>query len=168
MTGPDAAAVTLSLARQVIRLLRERGQTVAVAESLTGGLLGAALTDIPGASEVFRGGVTAYAIDLKASVLGVPRPLLDRHGAVHPEVAAAMAAGVRTLLGADLGAATTGVAGPDPSEGKPPGTVHVAASAGARPAIRNLALAGDRDGIRHATVQETLRLLTGVLGEDPE
>jgi nicotinamide-nucleotide amidase len=80
-------------AAAIIGLLAGRGQTVAVAESLTGGLLAAALTSIPGASAAFRGAVVAYATELKATVLGVPAGLLDRHGAVHPDVAAAMAAG---------------------------------------------------------------------------
>lgn len=166
--GPDpAAAACHELAADVIGLLRARGQTVAVAESLTGGLVGAALTGIPGASDVFRGGVIAYATGLKQTVLGVPGPLLAAQGAVDPEVAAAMAAGVRERLGADIGAATTGVAGPDPAEGKPPGTVHIAvAVAGAAPVARTLALAGNRARIRRDTVEAALRMLADVLREE--
>lgn len=162
----DAAAAIHELAAQVIGLLEARGQTVAVAESLTGGLLGAALTGIPGASEVFRGGVIAYATDLKRTVLGVPGPMLAAHGAVDPRVAAAMAAGVRERLGADIGAATTGVAGPDSAEGKPPGTVHIAVAAAGTPVARALALSGNRARIRRDTVQAVLRLLADVLRED--
>src|SRR5205814_2786571 len=114
---PDRTA----LAQQVLDLLVARRQTVAVAESLTGGLVCAALTDIPGASAVVRGGVVAYATDLKAELLGVPRRLLDRFGAVHPDVAIAMAQGVRLRLGAAFSAATTGVAGPGPQGGQPGG-----------------------------------------------
>lgn len=147
-------------------MLRARQQTVAVAESLTGGLLGAALTAIPGASEVFRGGVIAYATDLKTALLGVPEALLAARGAVDPEVAVAMAEGVRQRLGASAGAATTGVAGPDPAGGKPPGTVHIAVSAGGALVTRQLALPGDRDGVRAGTVRAALRLLLDVLREE--
>jgi nicotinamide-nucleotide amidase len=154
------------LAAQAIALLIARGQTVAVAESLTGGLLAAALTGIPGASAVFRGGVVAYATDLKASLLGVPATLLARHGAVHPEVAAAMADGARQQLAAAVGVATTGVAGPDPADGQPVGTVHIAASAKGRVVSRALALSGDRDEIRMATVEHALGLMMGILQEE--
>jgi nicotinamide-nucleotide amidase len=157
------------LAAELVELLRARQQTVAVAESLTGGLLGAAITDVPGASEVFRGGVISYATDLKAALLGVPEDLLAARGAVDPDVAAAMADGVRRRLGATTGAATTGVAGPDPAEGKPPGTVHIAVSTAAgRPVTRRLSLAGGRDEVRAATVRAALRLLLDVLREETE
>ena len=111
--GPGAPAAEL------IARLAARRQSIAVAESLTGGLLAGALTDVPGASAVFRGGVIAYATDLKAELLGVDRALLAAQGAVSPEVAEAMAAGVRDRLGAAVGAATTGVAGPDPAKENP-------------------------------------------------
>jgi PncC family amidohydrolase len=150
----------------VISLLRARQQTVAVAESLTGGLLGAALTGIPGASVVFRGGVIAYATELKAALLGVPETLLASRGAVDPDVAVAMAEGVRQRLGASAGAATTGVAGPDPAEGKPPGTVHIAVSAGGAAVTRQLTLPGGRDDVRAETVRAALRLLLDVLREE--
>ncbi|MGH6654195.1 MAG: CinA family protein [Actinocrinis sp.] len=111
---------------RVLALARRRRLTVAVAESLTGGQLAAAITAVPGASAVFRGSVTAYATDLKASVLGVDAALLGAHGAVHHEVARQMAEGVRRVCRADLGIATTGVAGPEPQDGHPVGTVFVA------------------------------------------
>ncbi|MFE5899705.1 CinA family protein [Streptomyces sp. NPDC056488] len=110
----------------VLALLAERGQTLAVAESLTGGLVAAELTGVPGASASFRGSVTAYATALKHELLGVDAALLAERGAVDPEVASQMAAGVRARLGADWGIATTGVAGPEPQDGQPVGTVYVA------------------------------------------
>lgn len=154
------------LAAQIVGLLGRRQLTVAVAESLTGGLLGAAITTVPGASVVFRGGIIAYATDLKAQLLGVPAALLAARGAVDPEVAGAMAEGVRDRLRAGVGVATTGVAGPDPADGKPPGTVHIAVSAAAGPVIRTLDLAGTRDEVRRDTVQQSLRLLWDVLWEE--
>src|SRR5271170_1888146 len=125
---PDGTARCRALSQEVIKMLSARGETIALAESLTGGMLAAALTAIPGASAAFRGGLVTYATDLKATLLGVPPALLDRHGAVHPAVAAAMAEGVRHRLAAAVGAATTGVAGPDPQDGQPVGTVYVAVS----------------------------------------
>jgi nicotinamide-nucleotide amidase len=153
------------LAAQIVSALGERGQTLATAESLTGGMLGAAITAIPGASAVYRGGIVAYATELKMVLLGVPADLLAWHGPVHPDVARAMAAGVRDRLGATWGLATTGVAGPDPVDGLAPGTVHIAASAG-MPSTRALALAGGRNEIRRDTVGEALKLLWELLRED--
>ena len=155
-----------TLDRVVHRLLGERGQSVAVAESLTGGLLGAELTRMPGSSATFAGGVVAYETGLKASLLGVPEELLATHGAVHPEVAAAMAAGVRDRLGATYGLAVTGVAGPEAQDGHAVGTVHVAV-AGPGGSVRRsrprLAVAGKgpavRGLIRRMTVVHALDLL---------
>ncbi len=154
------------LSGEIIGLLVARGGTLAVAESLTGGMLAAALTAIPGASAAFRGGVVAYATDLKAALLGVPSGLLERYGAVHPSVAAAMAEGARDRLGATVGAATTGVAGPDPSDGQPVGTVYIAVGSAGGTTGRRLSLSGDRQQIRLATVEESLALLVTVLKED--
>jgi nicotinamide-nucleotide amidase len=163
-TGPEGRIRALS--GEIIGLLAARSGTLAVAESLTGGLLAAALTSVPGASAVFRGGVVAYATDLKAALLGVPSGLLERYGAVHPSVAEAMAEGARRRLGAAAGVATTGVAGPDPADGQPVGTVYVAVSSSAGSTARHLALSGDRQQIRQATVEASLSLLIGVLRED--
>ena len=157
---------TRTLAGQVITLLRAAGQTVAAAESLTGGLVVAGLTMIPGASHAVRGGIVAYATDLKAVLLGVPQVMLDQHGAVHPGVAAAMADGARGRLGATFGVATTGVAGPDPQDGQPVGTVHIAVSSDRGRVARTLVLDGDRDRIRRLTVEQSLALLLGRLRED--
>ncbi len=162
-TGAPAAG---ELAGQVLELMASRGDTLAVAESLTGGLVCAALTDIPGASVVVRGGVVAYATDLKAALLGVPRPLLDRHGTVHPDVAVAMAEGVRQRLGAGFSVATTGVAGPDPQDGQPVGTVHVAVASEGDTVVRTVALPGDRAAVRARTVVTALGLLLGRLREE--
>jgi len=153
------------LAGEILALLKARGHTVAVAESLTGGLVAAALTDIPGASASFRGGVVTYATELKAALLGVDPVLLARHGAVYAPVAAAMAAGVRERLGATYGVATTGVAGPEPADGQPVGTAHIAVSAADDTVVRTIALTGDRHDIRRLTVEHALGLLLGRLRE---
>lgn len=151
-------------ARRVHELLLARGATVAVAESLTGGALGAAITAVPGVSATFRGGVVAYATDVKASLLGVDRALLDRVGPVDPDVARQMAAGVRDRLGATYGLATTGVAGPDPQDGHPVGEVHVAVAGPAGVTVASLRAGGDRAEIRAATVGRALALLARELG----
>jgi nicotinamide-nucleotide amidase len=159
MTGTDSR----ELARLLVTTLTARGQTVAVAESLTGGLLAAALVEIPGASAVFRGGIVAYATDLKATLLGVPQALLAQYGAVHPDVAAAMARGVAVRLDATFGLATTGVAGPDPQDGQPVGTVHIAVSGSRGVTQRTCTFTGDRDSIRRQSVLGALLLLKGLL-----
>ncbi|HEY7429901.1 MAG TPA: CinA family protein [Streptosporangiaceae bacterium] len=168
MESRAEAAADLGLASRIVGLLASRELTVATAESLTGGLVCAALTDVPGASAVLRGGVVAYATELKAALLGVPASLLAERGAVDPDVAAAMADGVRERLTAAVGVATTGVAGPDPAEGKPPGTVHVAVSSQTGRITRTLRLVGDREQIRHDTVRRCLGLLWAVLAEEDE
>ncbi|MEU7058708.1 CinA family protein [Streptomyces sp. NPDC046197] len=156
-----------SPAAELVRLLTVRGETVAVAESLTGGLVAAEITSVPGASKVFRGSVTAYATELKHGLLGVDATLLAERGPVDPQVAAQMAAGVRKALGADWGLATTGVAGPDPQDGQPVGTVFVAvdgpfgAATGTDPGGKTLSLRlnGGRTEIRMESVRSVLALL---------
>ncbi|MGW2817609.1 CinA family protein [Streptomyces sp. NPDC001415] len=157
----------MSEAARVLRLLTERDQTLAVAESLTGGLVAAELTSVPGASRVFRGSVTAYATELKRDVLGVDATLLAERGAVDPDVALQMAAGVREVLGSSWGIATTGVAGPEPQDGQPVGTVYVSAvgPAGAKKTVA-LRLNGDRAEIRMESVRSVLELLSSELRED--
>jgi nicotinamide-nucleotide amidase len=154
---------TRELAGAVVSALKERGETVAVAESLTGGLLAAAFVQIPGASAVFRGGIVAYATDLKATLLGVPRPLLEQYGPVHADVAAAMADGVRGRLDATFGMATTGVAGPDPADGQPVGTVHIAVSSPRGVTPRAFLFTGGRAAIREQTVVISLKQLRRML-----
>lgn len=154
--GPNEVA-----AAELISELTRRGLTVGVAESLTGGLLIAEFVQVPGASAVIRGGVVAYDTRLKHSLLGVDAELLATHGAVHEQVAAEMAVGIRAATAvdgrpADIGLATTGVAGPDPQDGHPPGTVYIAAANDQGVRVRRLALAGSRDAIRRAVVSESL------------
>jgi nicotinamide-nucleotide amidase len=162
--GPRAVADDPVTAARIVAALGERGETLAVAESLTGGLLAATIVDVPGASKVFRGGLVVYATDLKTALAGVPEELLGRCGPVDPDVAALLAAGARRRCGADWGLGTTGVAGPDPQDGIPPGTVYLglAGPDGAATA-RRLDLTGDRPSIRRATVAAALDLLAAAL-----
>ncbi|MFN8044828.1 MAG: CinA family protein [Dermatophilaceae bacterium] len=155
-------------AHALIASLRDRGLTIATAESLTGGLVCAALTDVPGASAVVRGGVVGYATDAKASVLGVDPDVLGRRGAVDPEVARQMAAGVCRVLASDVGVSTTGVAGPDAQDGQPVGTVHIAVSMAGSTRVSSLLLHGDRPAIRRATVVAALDLVSRVLDDTAE
>lgn len=143
-----------------------RGDTVATAESLTGGLLAARLSAVPGASQAFRGGVVAYASDVKESVLGVPAAVVADHGVVSGECASAMAEGVRAVVGADWGLATTGVAGPDRQEDKPVGTVWIAVAGPDGVTCQLLDLDGDRHQIRDATCSAVASLLDGLLRGD--
>ncbi|MFK4730075.1 nicotinamide-nucleotide amidohydrolase family protein [Agromyces mediolanus] len=148
----------------LVAALAARGLRLAVAESLTGGLLAAELIRIPGASAVVNGGVVAYATPLKHRLLGVDAGLLAAEGAVHPEVARQMARGARSALAVDgrdaeLGIATTGVAGPDPQDGRAPGTVFLGVSSDAGDRAVELRLAGDRAAIRAETVRLAVREL---------
>lgn len=168
-TADPGSDDVVELARRVVAALRAAGATVATAESLTGGLVGAALTGVPGASTVYRGGVVSYATELKQQLLGVDADLLRERGSVDPAVAAAMALGVRDRLGADFGVATTGVAGPDRQDGQAVGTVWVAvaSSSGSTPLDVSVALppgADVRDRVRRAAVLGALRHLEHTLG----
>ncbi len=156
-----------SLAEVVHAALRARGASLASAESFTGGMVGAALTDPPGASGTYRGGVTAYASEAKVRLLGVPAALLARTGAVHPDVAAAMAAAVRDRFEATYGVATTGVAGPEAQDGRPPGTVFVAVAGPDGVTAAGPRLAGSRAHIRAAGTVWALDLLRRVLAGHP-
>ena len=154
----------MSVAADVVALLIQRELTIAVAESLTGGLLVAELVAVAGASAVVRGGVIAYATPLKHSLLGVSAQLLSEHGPVHPDVAGQMAQGARLLLTvdgvpADIGVSTTGVAGPGAHDGHPAGTVFIGVAVLEDVRVLRLSLAGDRDAIRKAVVSESLALL---------
>lgn len=155
---------TPDVAAEVIATLIERGLTIAVAESLTGGLLIAELIRIAGASGTVLGGVVAYNTELKRSVLGVDAALLAEHGPVHPEVARQMASRVRSVLAvgakpADIGISTTGVAGPSSQDGHPAGTVYLGLAIGEHVSSLRLELGGDRQAIRNQTVSESLRQL---------
>jgi len=143
------------IAVRVMYRLRERGETLATAESLTGGQLGDLLTAVPGSSSFYTGGVIAYATSVKQQVLGVSDETVASHGVVSGECAAEMAAGVLARTGATWAVSTTGVAGPDSQEDKPVGTVFVAVD-GPRSAVRELRLEGDRAAIRRQACVEAL------------
>lgn len=164
VTNDDA--VTNDLAARVIARARHTATTLGTAESLTGGGVAHALTGVPGASTVVRGGIVSYATQVKASVLGVDSRLLAERGAVDPDVALAMARGARRVLGCALAVATTGVAGPDPADGKPVGTVFVATTGPRGERVRELALSGSRTQIRSDTVAAALQAVLDTL-EDP-
>ncbi|HZM82459.1 MAG TPA: CinA family protein [Candidatus Limnocylindrales bacterium] len=144
---------------QLVVRLSELGQTMATAESLTGGLVAATVVDVPGSSKVLRGGLVVYATDLKHSLAGVDSGLLESEGPVSAAVAVSLAQGARSRCGADWGVATTGVAGPDSQNGLPVGTVFVAVCGPGVEEVRGLSLEGDRPTIRAATVQAALSLL---------
>ena len=143
--------------------LTRRGLSIATAESLTGGGLVARLVDVPGASHVVRGGVCTYAVDTKASVLGVSESRLTLTGPVDEQGARQMAVGVRSLFGASIGLSTTGVAGPGPADGFPAGTVHIACAHPAGVEHRLLHLEGDRAQVRAGAIDAALTLLRDVL-----
>jgi nicotinamide-nucleotide amidase len=153
----------------LLAVLRERGWTIGVAESLTGGLLVSALVDVPGASQSLRGGVVAYDTAIKASVLGVDADLLAEHGPVHPEVARQMALGVRRALAvdgveADVGVATTGIAGPESPDGQPVGTVHIGVATPERTFTTSWVFAGGRAAIRDAAATQALADVARAVG----
>ena len=142
----------------LLGLLAESGLTLGTAESLTGGLLAATLVEVPGASRVFVGSVVAYDPEVKTSVLGVDPDLVARVGTVDEQVAVQMARGARRVLGSDLALATTGVAGPGPSEGHPAGTVWLACAWAGGVMTRRLALTGERADVRAASVAAAIGL----------
>lgn len=150
----------------LIAVLRERGATIATAESLTGGAVCAALVSVPGASAAVRGGVIAYTADAKSRLLGVPPRLIAREGVVSAAVAEAMAAGVRDATGATYGVATTGVAGPDPLDGLPPGQgwCAVAGPDGLESAAFDIV--GDRAAVRAGAVDAALAAALAALGQN--
>jgi len=163
-----SAEPPVPVAPGLIAELTARGETVAVAESLTGGLVVATLVDVAGASAVVRGGIVAYATPIKHELLGVSASLLETNGAVDPEVARQMASGVRTALSVDgvpatWGISTTGVAGPDSQDGKEVGTVFVGIASADGATAYELHLEGDRDAIRHASVSELLARMSSTI-----
>lgn len=146
------------IARELIDALRKNGQSLSVAESLTGGLLASALIEIPGASDVFFGGVVAYTARAKREILGVDEEALT-HGVVSQEVAIGMAQGALELFGSDYALSTTGIAGPGPQEGKEPGTIWLGCASKTDSGARLVKLEGDRNQIREATVNAALELI---------
>lgn len=169
--------------RRVVHGFSSAGVTIACAESLTAGLLSATVATVPGASAVLRGGVVVYATELKASLGGVPREVLDADGAVAPTTARYLAAHVREACGATLGVALTGVAGPEPQEGKPVGQVFIGLADGTKAtaqlagnvlfrhnyadkqATSDILIGGDRETIRRSSVSAALSSCSDWLAE---
>ncbi|ALX66811.1 CinA family protein [Microbacterium sp. XT11] len=157
-------------ASRAVSVLGDRGWTLGVAESLTGGALSAAVVSVPGASATLLGAVVAYATPVKHTLLGVDGELLAEFGAVHPEVARQMAAGVRAAVAvdgrpADVGVSTTGIAGPTSPDGQPVGTVHIGVVTPESTTVTSLILAGTREEIRRQTVDAAVDALLGAIGE---
>ena len=170
MSSAEAAPGSLTAA--AVGFLVQNGLTVATAESLTGGGLACELTSVPGASAAVLGGAVVYATELKHTLIGVDADLLAAEGPVHPEVARQLAARVRDRLAvggrpADLGLATTGVAGPDPQDGRAVGTVYLGVSSAAGTRSVELVLRGDRAAIREQTITLAVRELAAELGIAP-
>ena len=149
-------------AATVISNLISRAETISVAESLTGGGLGAALTAIPGSSSAFLGGVIAYQGQVKRDLLGVSQELIDEYGVVSQEVAMAMAQGARKVFGSTWGISATGVAGPDEVDGIPTGTVWLAICGPINQSTQ-LRLPGEREVVRNATVSSAITTFAGIL-----
>lgn len=160
-----------NLPTRVIHAYTQRGLTVATCESLTAGLVAGTLATVPGASKVLRGGLVTYATELKTALAGVDAELLKEVGAVHAEVARQMARGARRACTADVAVACTGVAGPDPQDGKPVGTVFVAVATRDGEDVREHAFEGDRASIRRQTVdaccEALLRIISCRLSSNP-
>lgn len=146
------------LASSLIKKLQENNLTIAVAESLTGGLVAASLTEIPGASKVFKGSITAYADEIKQNILNVKDETITNFTSISEQVSLEMAINVRTIMKSDIGISTTGVAGPEKSAGFLPGLVFVAISIGDHNMCQKLEITGDRSKIRNQTVHEILQL----------
>ncbi|QNA92458.1 MULTISPECIES: CinA family protein [unclassified Microbacterium] len=162
--------MSASVAVSVLSALRERGWTMGVAESLTGGALCAEIVSVPGASSVLLGGVVAYATEVKATVLGVEGELLATYGPVHPQVAEQMAGGVRRVVRvggrvADVGVSTTGIAGPDSPDGQPVGTVHIGVVTPTASRTKAFLFHGDREEIRAKAVEAALVEVLETLAE---
>ncbi len=160
--------MTSAIAREVVSRLAARGETLATAESLTGGLIGSLITEVPGASANYVGGAITYATQLKATLAGVPRSVLDTDGPVAESTARAMCVGVAARCDAEWGLAVTGVAGPESQDGHPVGEVYVAVAyrPGGVVRSRRLALAGDRGTIRAHTAHRALQLLADSLSSE--
>jgi nicotinamide-nucleotide amidase len=146
----------------ILEILTQRGETICVAESLTGGGLAEALSSLPGSSQIFRGSVTAYQVETKNSVLKVPLELISEMGTVSEEVAVSMAAGVKDLMSSTWSISTTGVAGPGPVDGVPAGTVWVAIEGPISQTLQ-LELSGTREIVRNATIAGAIAAFARIL-----
>lgn len=160
LLGVDPESLT-----SLITTLRERGETVATAESLTAGLVAAALTSVPGSSAVVRGGLVVYATRLKTDLAGVDAAALAEHGPVHPVIAGQLARGARITCGASWGIGLTGVAGPDPQDGVEPGVVHLAVAGHGEVSVRTVEVDGNRHQVRAGAVRAAFDLLRAQLAE---
>ena len=148
----------MSLPSEVISRLA--GKTLVTAESLTGGGIGNALTSVPGASLVYKGGIISYVNDVKRDVLGVPQEILDRYGAVSAWTAGYMSSGVRKLLQADIAVSVTGLAGPGGDEfGHPVGTVYIGYDSNCRSLVKEYHFSGTREEVRRQTIEAALELI---------
>ena len=155
-----------SLEAAAFSLLKERGLTMASAESCTGGLIAKRITDVPGASSVFRGTVVSYATEVKADVLGVPADMLDEYGAVSEPVACAMAEGVRRLMKSDIAVSTTGVAGPDKDDrGNEVGTVYIALATAGGTVCQKFNCGNDRDRVRTVAAHNAFDMIRRLLNK---
>jgi nicotinamide-nucleotide amidase len=154
--------VPISRATTIITALKRRGESLAVAESITGGGLGAAITSVPGSSDVFAGGIIAYQLSVKTDLLDVPAPLIEKFGVVSEEVAIAMAEGLLKRLGTTWAIATTGVAGPGPSEGVAAGSVWIAIRGPVNQSTE-LAIQGEREIVRNASVSSAITTFARIL-----
>jgi nicotinamide-nucleotide amidase len=146
----------------ILEILVSRGESLSVAESLTGGGLAQAFTSLPGSSQIFKGSVTAYQSEIKSSLLKLPVELISEFGVVSEEVAAAMAAGVKDLMGSTWAISTTGVAGPGPADGVPAGTVWVAIDGPISQTLQ-LELSGTREIVRNATIAGAIAAFARIL-----
>jgi len=164
----DYRAEARRLADVVHGRLVEGGETVAVAESLTGGLVSALLTEAPGTSVTFRGGLVVYSVDAKRDLAGVDEHDLDKFGAVHPAIAEQLAIGARTRLGADYGVGLTGVAGPATQDERPVGEVHIAVAAATFTDVRTHRFSGGREDIRLAAAAAALTQLIEAIARSHE
>jgi nicotinamide-nucleotide amidase len=151
-------------AESIVKKLKKKKVTLCVAESITGGGIGSAITDISGSSDVFVGGLISYSDELKIKELGVPAKVLKKHTAVSEEVAIAMAEGARKKFKTDYAIATTGVAGPGKAYGQKAGTVWIAISSKNNSVAIPLLLSGDRSAIRKATIESAFATFSRILG----
>lgn len=151
---------------ELVALLKDLDATLATAESLTGGRVASRVTNVPGSSAVYAGGVVSYQTQVKVAVLGVAQATVDEHGVVSAECAREMADGARRLLGTTYAVSTTGVAGPEEQEGKPVGTVYVGVAGPGGVEAVALELAGDRATIQEATVDHALSALADMISSD--
>ena len=168
LTGvPSTEDELVDLATRLAAACRDRAVRVATAESCTGGLVSHAITEVPGSSAYFVGGVVTYANEVKVGLVDVPPDVLDAHGAVSAQVACAMADGVRRRLGADIGLAVTGVAGPDGgTAAKPVGLTYVAVADAEGQEVRRHQLGADRSANKRASAVAALDLLLARLDAD--